>query len=122
MSRVLTDRELLHYLVLTRGVDPVALEHARMDRRRMHNFGRNAVLIAKGGIYDLRQHLDDVVLPVLRKWNMFEGNDFGPDGERCREELAVFLQSLEVKAVRFEESRDRALAREARRGETVAAR
>ncbi|MDV7083946.1 acyl-ACP desaturase [Rhodococcus sp. IEGM 248] len=94
----------------------------QMPGAGMHNFRRNAVLIAKGGIYDLRQHLDDVILPVLRKWNMFERNDFGPNGERCREELAVFLQSLEAKAARFEESRDRAIAREARRGERVAAR
>jgi acyl-[acyl-carrier-protein] desaturase len=32
------------------------------------NFRRNAVKIAVGGIYDLRQHVDDVVMPVLRKW------------------------------------------------------
>ena len=40
------------------------------------NFRRNAVKIAVGGIYDLRQHLDDVVMPVLRKWRIFERDDF----------------------------------------------
>ncbi|WP_072691430.1 acyl-ACP desaturase [Rhodococcus marinonascens] len=93
----------------------------QMPGAGMHNFRRNAVLIAKGGIYDLRQHLDDVVLPVLRKWNIFERNDFGDTGEQYREELAAFLETLEGKATHFEESRDRALAREARRGERMVA-
>jgi len=77
------------------------------------------VLIAKGGIYDLRQHLDDVVQPVLRKWRIFERTDFGARGEDLREQLDRFLVDLEAQAVRFEESRDRALARQARREEKV---
>ncbi|AOW93321.1 acyl-ACP desaturase [Rhodococcus sp. WMMA185] len=93
----------------------------QMPGAEMQNFRRNAVLIAKGGIYDLRQHLDDVVLPVLRKWKVFERNDFRSDGERYREQLAEFLQTLDGKATRFEESRDRALAREAQRGERASA-
>ncbi|MEV0947884.1 acyl-ACP desaturase [Rhodococcus sp. NPDC049939] len=97
------------------------LSNFQMPGAKMQNFRRNAVLIAKGSIYDLRQHLDDVVLPVLRKWDIFQRDDFGPDGERYREELAGFLHTLEDKATRFEQSRDRALAREARRGERIAA-
>ena len=79
----------------------------------------STVLIAKYGIYDLRQHLDEVIMPVLRKWKLFERTDFGPEGERLREVVADFLADLEKQAVKFEESRDRALARERERGEVL---
>ncbi|MFI6866863.1 acyl-ACP desaturase [Nocardia sp. NPDC050406] len=87
----------------------------KMPGAGMPNFRRNSVLIAKHGIYDLRQHLEEVVQPVLRKWNIFERNDFGPRGERIREELGAFLEKMGKDVVRFEEQRDRALAREAAR-------
>ena len=52
--------------------------------------------------------------PVLRKWNIFERDDFSARGEQIREELAAFLEELgTVKVPRFEEQRDRSLAREA---------
>ncbi|MET9329407.1 acyl-ACP desaturase [Tsukamurella sp. NPDC003166] len=83
----------------------------------MPDFRRNGVLMAKHGIYDLRQHRDEVVMPVLRKWKIFEREDFGSVGEQARDELAVFLADLEVQAAKFEEMRDRSLAREAARRE-----
>ncbi|QNG18062.1 acyl-ACP desaturase [Rhodococcus triatomae] len=79
------------------------------------NFRRNAVLMAKHGIYDLRQHLDDVISPVLRKWNFFDRTDFGPEGEQVRDRMATFLEDLDAQATKFEASRDRALARDAAR-------
>ncbi|MCS3852633.1 hypothetical protein HNP54_003458, partial [Tsukamurella ocularis] len=39
--------------------------------------------------------------------------DFSAEGERTREELAAFLDELETAAVKFEEMRDRSLARAA---------
>ena len=51
--------------------------------------------------------------PVLRKWKIFERNDFSARGEQIREELGLFLEELRaVKVLRFEEQRDRSLARE----------
>ncbi|MBM4646598.1 acyl-ACP desaturase, partial [Rhodococcus hoagii] len=85
--------------------------------RVCRNFRRNGVLMAKHGIYDLRQHLEEVVMPVLRKWNVFERTDFTARGEDTREELATFLEGLEKQATKFEEMRDRALARDAARAE-----
>ncbi|MFE1592119.1 acyl-ACP desaturase [Nocardia sp. NPDC058705] len=79
------------------------------------NFRRNAVLLAKHGVYDLRQHLDVVLRPTLRTWRIFERTDFGPEGEIARAELDAYLVDLEAKAARFEEQRDRALARAAAR-------
>ncbi|MBF6301993.1 acyl-ACP desaturase [Nocardia amamiensis] len=85
----------------------------RMPGAGMPDFRRNGVLMAKHGVYDLRQHLEEVVAPVLRQWNVFDRVDFGPRGEQVRERLAAFVDDLErVKIPRFEEQRDRALARE----------
>ncbi|MFC9997963.1 acyl-ACP desaturase [Nocardia sp. NPDC127526] len=83
----------------------------------MPNFRRNGVMMAKHGIYDLRQHLEEVVNPVLKHWNIFGRNDFGSRGEQAREELGAFVEKLEADVVKFEEQRDRMLAREAARGQ-----
>jgi acyl-[acyl-carrier-protein] desaturase len=67
------------------------------------------------GIYDLRLHRDDVLMPVLRKWRVFERDDFGPAGEEARAELEAFLTGLDDQARRFEEKRDALKARMAAR-------
>ncbi len=86
-----------------------------MPGHGIEGFGRKAVEIAVAGIYDLRQHKDDVVMPVLRKWRVFEREDFGAVGQRARDELAGLLEELEVGATRFEERRDALKARLAAR-------
>ncbi len=86
-----------------------------MPGHGIEGFGRKAVEIAVAGIYDLRQHKDDVLLPVLRKWRVFERENFGAEGERARDELAVLLEELEVNATRFEDRRDALKARLAAR-------
>jgi acyl-[acyl-carrier-protein] desaturase len=73
--------------------------------------------MAVGGIYDARQHLDDVVLPVLRKWRIFERTDFTAEGERARDELGAFVEKLEAEAMKFEDARGRYLDRQARRAD-----
>ncbi|NNH69288.1 acyl-ACP desaturase [Nocardia uniformis] len=92
------------------------VENFRMPGTGMPNFRRHGVLMAKYGIYDLRQHLEEVLMPVIRQWNIFGRNDFTASGEQARERLARFLADLEqVRIPRFEEQRDRALARAAAR-------
>ena len=92
------------------------IENFRMPGTGMPNFRRYGVLMAKHGIYDLRQHLEEVVRPPLRQWKIFDRTDFTAAGEKRREELAAHLEKMEVQAARFEEQRDRLLAREASRG------
>ena len=106
-------------LVPDQALDAVAdvVENFRMPGQGMPDFRRNGVLMAKHGIYDPRQHLEEVITPVLRKWRIFERNDFGPVGEQRREQLAAYLEKLQGQAVKFEEQRDRLLAREAARRE-----
>ena len=87
-----------------------------MPGHGIEGFGRMAVQIAVDGIYDLRQHRDEVVMPVLRKWRVFERDDLGPAGEQAREDLAVLMADMETQASRFEEKRDALKARLAARG------
>ncbi len=87
-----------------------------MPGHGIDGFGRKAVEIAVAGIYDLRLHRDDVVMPVLRKWRVFEREDLGPVGEAARDELATLLAEMDSQATRFEDKRDALRARLAARG------
>ncbi|MCX6431620.1 MAG: acyl-ACP desaturase, partial [Actinobacteria bacterium] len=87
-----------------------------MPGHGIEGFGRKAVEIAVAGIYDLRQHRDEVVMPVLRKWRVFEREDFGATGQQAREELATLMTDMETQALRFEDRRDALAARLAARG------
>ncbi|WFF09719.1 acyl-ACP desaturase [Micromonospora sp. WMMD1076] len=68
-------------------------------------FARKSVAIALAGIYDLRQHRDEVVMPVLRQWNLFEVTGLNADGEAARDQIAAHLDTLETQASRFEDRR-----------------
>ena len=48
-------------------------------------FQRKAVEMAIAGIYDLRQHRDDVVMPVLRFWKVFDVEGLSAEGEQARD-------------------------------------
>jgi acyl-[acyl-carrier-protein] desaturase len=78
-------------------------------------FQRKAVEMAIDGIYDLRQHRDDVVMPVLRYWKVFDVEGLSAEGEQARIELSEFLDDLDAQASRFEDKRDRLKARLAAR-------
>ena len=56
-------------------------------------------------------HHDDVVMPVLRHWKVFELEGLDAEGEQARNELADFLAELEKQALRFEDKRDALKAR-----------
>ncbi|HEX4428286.1 MAG TPA: acyl-ACP desaturase [Frankiaceae bacterium] len=69
------------------------------------DFDRKARQIAKAGIYDLRIHHDEVVWPLLKKWNVFELSGLDAEAEAAREELRGFLDALDGLATRYEERR-----------------
>ena len=132
LKRVAADENL--HMIFYRGLTAAALDlspdqamtsiwrilvNFQMPGFAIPNFRRNAVKIAVGGIYDLRQHLDDVVMPVLRKWRIFERDDFNGEGAQRRDELAVFIKQMNEEAAKFEESKARYLEREARRADRV---
>jgi acyl-[acyl-carrier-protein] desaturase len=124
LARISTDENL--HMVFYRNlmgaaldIDPdVSMEAIRdevvgfqMPGAGMADFTRNSVVIAKAGIYDLRLHHDEVVMPVLRFWKVFERDDLGPRGEKAREELAEHMSALDARANRFAEQRERARIR-----------
>jgi acyl-[acyl-carrier-protein] desaturase len=128
LQRVALDENL--HMVFYRNIMAAALEidpdaamaairdevvNFQMPGMGMPDYTRNSVIIAKAGIYDLRLHHDAVIQPVLKFWRIFERADFGPEGEKAREELAVFLVQLDAQASRFVDQRDRLRARQAER-------
>jgi acyl-[acyl-carrier-protein] desaturase len=128
LSRIATDENL--HMVFYRNLMAAALDAFPDDAMEairdevvgftmpgagMADFARSSVVIAKAGIYDLRLHHDDVVMPVLRYWGILERTGLGPRGERAREQLAGFLTDLDMRASRFVEKRERSQAAAAAR-------
>ncbi|MEU4411351.1 acyl-ACP desaturase [Streptosporangium sp. NPDC023963] len=85
----------------------------QMPGTGIEGFTRKAMTIANAGIYDLRLHIDDVLQPVLRQWDVFNMKNLGAEGEKAREELSDFLGKLETTASRFVERREARRARQA---------
>ncbi|MEV4894237.1 acyl-ACP desaturase [Nonomuraea sp. NPDC055795] len=88
----------------------------QMPGSGIQGFARKAMIIANEGIYDLRLHLDDVLMPVLRQWAVFDQTGLNAEGEKAREELAGFLERTEVTAARFVARREERRARAATMG------
>ncbi len=66
---------------------------------------RKAALMARAGIYDLRLHHDEVLMPILRHWRIFEREGLTPSAEAARLRLAAYLTGLDASARRFVERR-----------------
>jgi acyl-[acyl-carrier protein] desaturase len=97
------------------------LRNFKMPGFTVPEFRRKAVIIAVGGVYDPRIHLEEVVMPVLRKWRIFEREDLTGDAAWMRDDLALLIKELEQASEKFEESKQRYLEREARRTEKITA-
>jgi len=130
LARVSADENL--HMIFYRDVSEAGLEIApNQAMKSLHRvlrnftmpgytvpeFRRKAVIIAVGGIYVPRIHLDDVVLPVLKKWRIFEREDFTGEAASMRDDLALLVEELEEACDKFEESKRRRLEREARKVE-----
>jgi acyl-[acyl-carrier-protein] desaturase len=88
-----------------------------MPGANMPGFGRKAVQIALAGIYDMQQHLEEVIAPVLRAWEVFERNDLSGDGLVARDELTAFLNKTTEESNRFNEKREHHFERLIARGQ-----
>ena len=88
-----------------------------MPGANMPGFGRKAVQIALAGIYDMQQHLEEVIAPVLRAWNVFERNDLSGDGLVARDKLTAFLSKTTEESDRFNEKREHHFERLIARGQ-----
>ena len=134
LARVSADENL--HMIFYRDVSEAGLEIApNQAMKSLHRvlrnftmpgytvpeFRRKAVIIAVGGIYDPRIHLDDVVMPVLKKWRIFEREDFTGEAASMRDDLALLVEELKEACDKFEESKRRRLEREARKVERLTA-
>ncbi|AMU70605.1 acyl-ACP desaturase [Mycobacteroides abscessus] len=134
LKRISTDENL--HMIFYRNIVEAGLEiapnqavkavHKVLDNFTMPGytipgFRRNAVTIATGGVYDPQSHLDEVVMPVLRKWRIFERDDITGEGEWYREDLARVVTDLKKTSADFEEVKAKYLERQAKRAERQAA-
>ena len=118
MTRIAID-ENLHY-VFYRDVTAAALEvdpsatvlamrrqilGFSMPGFELPGFREKAIRIAAAGIYDLRIHHDQVLVPVLRHWRLADLPGLNDDANRAREEILDHLEQLDAAAERFESKR-----------------
>jgi len=68
-------------------------------------FRRKAAEVAKAGIYDIRGHRDEVVMPLLAYWKVFEVGGLNPIAEEKRRHLAHHLELLDRSAKKVAERR-----------------
>ncbi|HEX2360733.1 MAG TPA: acyl-ACP desaturase [Jiangellaceae bacterium] len=130
LARVAMDENL--HMIFYRNLVSAALELAPNETTRaitdevvgfempgsiIPGFARKAVQIARAGIYDLRIHHDEVVMPLIRQWGVLDLEGLDAEGERARAELADFLHTLDAQASRFVEQREEAAAKKAARTE-----
>ncbi|TXS54238.1 acyl-ACP desaturase [Streptomyces sp. t39] len=128
MTRIAQDENL--HMVVYREILRAALEVApdqvlvaleenvrsfRMPGHAMPGFAPMAAQIAVAGVYDLRLHHDDVLVPLLRSLKIFDLAGLGPRGEQARDSLAAHLGHLDARARLFVERRAQALAARRRR-------
>jgi acyl-[acyl-carrier-protein] desaturase len=97
------------------------LRNFKMPGYTVPEFRRKAVIIAVGGVYDPRIHLDDVVKPVLKKWRIFEREDFTGEAAAMRDDLGKLIEELEETCEKFEVAKVRRLERERKVAEKKAA-
>ncbi len=75
----------------------------QMPGHGIPGFLRKAAAIAKAGIYDIRIHRDEVLVPIINHWKIFELTGLDAAAEEARWALAAHLATLEAAAKRFEE-------------------
>ena len=132
LARIALDENL--HMLFYRNLLGAAFDHApnatmravcevvksfQMPGHTIENFGRKSVQMAMAGVYDLRIHHDEVVLPVLRQLKALDREDLTGDGQAARDELVGLLADLDKAATRFVERRDAARARDASRGRST---
>jgi acyl-[acyl-carrier-protein] desaturase len=90
----------------------------QMPGAGMPGWGRKSVQIALAGIYDLELHLNDVLNPVLRAWDIFNVEGLDSDGKAAQAELKSFLDNMALEVERFNEKREHHFERLVARGQT----
>lgn len=88
------------------------METFEMPGVKVDGFRNMAVKMAWGNIYNVVQHRNEVVLPLIRHWNLLHRSDYSPRGEVWRDRLNMHLEDLDSKVGRFNRMAERRLERE----------
>jgi acyl-[acyl-carrier-protein] desaturase len=118
LSRIATDENL--HMVVYRNLLAAALELApertmaaiwgavsdfKMPGSTIDNFGRRSLQIAMAGIYDLRIHHDEVLVPIVRHLGLLTRTGLTGTAAQHQEALGKFLEGQDAKATKFETRR-----------------
>ena len=118
-ARIAVD-ENLHYVFYREigkaafTIDPSAMMLAlnreligfAMPGLEIPEFRAKAIQIAKAGIYDLRIHHDQVVMPVLfSHWKIDQVSGLSDEAQEARDGIMNFLAMLDATATMYEEKR-----------------
>ena len=118
-ARIAVD-ENLHYVFYRDigkaafAIDPSAMMMAlnreligfAMPGLEIPEFRAKAIQIAKAGIYDLRIHHDQVVMPVLfSHWKIDQVSGLSDEAQEARDGIMNFLAMLDATATMYEEKR-----------------
>jgi acyl-[acyl-carrier-protein] desaturase len=72
-------------------------------------FRSKALEMSKAGIYDLRIHRDQVVIPVVfTHWKIDQLTVLTEDAEEARNEISQYLELLDAMARKYEDKRAQA--------------
>ena len=71
----------------------------------IREFWHHAAIIADAGVYDLRIHRDQVLAPVLKKWDLEHIEGLDAEAEQARERIVAHMANLDIIASEFEERR-----------------
>lgn len=85
-----------------------------MPGSRIPGYLRKVAQMAKAGIFDLRIHHDEVLMPLLKYWRVMERDGLDEEATIARDKLGTYLTELDASARRFEERRAASLAQEQR--------
>jgi acyl-[acyl-carrier-protein] desaturase len=85
-----------------------------MPGSKIPGYLRKVAQMAKAGIFDLRIHHDEVLMPLLNYWRVMERDGLDEEATIARDKLVVYLADLDASARRFEERRAASLAQEQR--------
>lgn len=72
----------------------------------IENFYSRAMKIALGGIYDLKQHKEGVLLPLIEYWKLYERDNLDENAEKALKDLTEYLKNLDKFINDFEERKE----------------
>lgn len=73
-----------------------------MPGKVIKNFYARAILIALEGVYDLKQHKEKIIMPLINYWKIFDRSNLNSESYKSLEYLKKFLKNLDDAIEDFE--------------------